>query len=547
MNKTFVALWLLLVTAIVAIAVLAFLWTAQRHQDARRRAVFLLQEQLEPYNRDVSRILADYELQLQRQLTLLDLTDIEAISFLRRFPLVDQVIVVDRESRMIYPRIQDIAMREQSLILDAHQVLADRSFLPNSVEQGFTQNNRNVSRAGGRSGYFQSNRLANNSSSSGWTTWYHQRSIILGYWWQRDSGDIAMIIVPRARWMADIIAELPSQGALGYDNKAKLGRCELVDSEGKVIYQWGGTSTTTEPIAAPDAELAVVEPLDAWRLRMFASPEGRQLAIHTANTLPMIFGVAGLSVALVLLGVMATINLQRAMRVASQRVSFVNHVSHELRTPLTNIRMYADMLYDQLQRDEELAGDSQYTPDMLTKLNVVRQESERLGRLISNVLSFARAGNKHSSEQIVEVDVEEIIDEVLQLFEPQLLASKFTVERQRGLVPKIRSDRSALMQILVNLVGNVEKYGASGKYLSVATRHVGDYVEICVQDHGPGIAPSLRDKIFQPFFRISDALHEPAGTGIGLTISRQLARQLGGDCELRQSSQGACFCVRIRG
>jgi signal transduction histidine kinase len=90
-------------------------------------------------------------------------------------------------------------------------------------------------------------------------------------------------------------------------------------------------------------------------------------------------------------------------------------------------------------------------------------------------------------------------------------------------------------------LSNAEKYAIEGKQVSIMT--VGDEasVEIRVRDRGRGIPPRMKDRIFQPFTRLSHRLEDPAGTGIGLTIVRDLARRHGGDCELLSSGEGAEF------
>ncbi len=86
-------------------------------------------------------------------------------------------------------------------------------------------------------------------------------------------------------------------------------------------------------------------------------------------------------------------------------------------------------------------------------------------------------------------------------------------------------DRSVVEQVLVNLIGNAEKYAASGKYLCVETKGDDRYFEILVSDRGPGIPTRMREQVFKPFVRMTDRLEDPAGTGIGLTIARELARR----------------------
>jgi signal transduction histidine kinase len=107
-------------------------------------------------------------------------------------------------------------------------------------------------------------------------------------------------------------------------------------------------------------------------------------------------------------------------------------------------------------------------------------------------------------------------------------------------------DTDAVEQIVGNLVSNVEKYGAGGKHLELTSRHRGEQVEITVADRGPGLPPRERQRIFEPFYRVNDALTGGVGgTGIGLAISRDLARLHGGDLQLEPSQAGASFRLTL--
>ena len=109
----------------------------------------------------------------------------------------------------------------------------------------------------------------------------------------------------------------------------------------------------------------------------------------------------------------------------------------------------------------------------------------------------------------------------------------------------VQFDIDALEQILVNLLSNVEKYAASGKLMELSTSQNGDRTTIEIADHGPGIAGDQREKIFQPFYRMSDRLEGAAGAGIGLSIARSLARLHGGDIDLLDTDSGATFRVEL--
>jgi signal transduction histidine kinase len=134
----------------------------------------------------------------------------------------------------------------------------------------------------------------------------------------------------------------------------------------------------------------------------------------------------------------------------------------------------------------------------------------------------------------------------LDRFRPALLAQGIEVFLAPGASRRAAVDADILEQILGNLLSNAEKYAAGGQRLDVTTRQTEGQAEVVVHDHGPGIPERERERIFDPFYRIGSALTEGvSGTGIGLTISRELARLHGGDLALVPSSEGACFRLTL--
>ena len=226
------------------------------------------------------------------------------------------------------------------------------------------------------------------------------------------------------------------------------------------------------------------------------------------------------------------------MREAVQRVSFVNQVSHELKTPLTNIRMYAELLERDSDEKNERLG---------RHIDVIVSESRRLSRLIGNVLTFSR-----KQRQTLEIHpkpgvVDDVVQSVLDHFRPALEAKRIELEFKRGASESVSFDSDALEQIVGNLIGNVEKYGAAGKYMELASQRRGDVVEITVADRGPGLPARERKRIFEPFYRVSSAHTDGVvGTGIGLSIARDLARLHGGDLRLDPTEIGARFRVTLQ-
>jgi len=366
-----------------------------------------------------------------------------------------------------------------------------------------------------------------------WHTWYRDRGLQLLLW--RRAGDaIQAAEVNRTRFMADLIAALPETDGLAPE--LAEGQVRLVDSAGRTLYQWGAAEPPEE--AAPTATMPVNEPLAAWRLEYYASGSLAGAALgggpwwSSAATLGLLaVGVLGLALYFYR-------EQAREMREAEQRVSFVNQVSHELKTPLTNIRMYAELLDEDVRAREDQRS-SRY-------LDVIVFESQRLSRLIGNVLSFGRSQRDALDLHPKPGVVDEVIGRVLEQFRPALESKKVQVEFQAGAGEEASFDPDALEQILGNLVGNVEKYAASGGLLRVGSSQDGGRIEITVEDEGPGLSAGEARRVFEPFYRVHNRLTEGvSGTGIGLAIARELARLHGGDLELAPSERGACFRLRM--
>ena len=179
--------------------------------------------------------------------------------------------------------------------------------------------------------------------------------------------------------------------------------------------------------------------------------------------------------------------------------------------------------------------------DQRRRARVIVSESQRLGRLIENVLAFARHQRGTLVTRPDSIDVDAAVRESVARFEPALGARSIEVRLDLGDPPRARADADAVDQIVTNLMSNVEKYAGGGE-VSISTRELEGRVLIAVEDHGPGISPAERVAIFEPFHRAGDSLTDgSSGTGIGLAIARELARAAGGELALADTPRGARF------
>ena len=271
----------------------------------------------------------------------------------------------------------------------------------------------------------------------------------------------------------------------------------------------------------------------------------------TVGILILVFGSAArdyvfgtLIVALVattVIGTAATLAvLYREARVAKLQSDFVNKVSHDLRTPLTSIRMFVETLQ---------MGRLQDDPARQTEaLGIIADEVARLSTLINRLLDWARMESGKRSYRFVACDVGSLVDEALSAFEPQLLnqAAEVTRDVPPGL-PRVRVDRSALVDALLNLLQNAHKYTGPDKKIAVTARAQGPTVEITVSDNGPGITGPDQKRIFDKFYRAKDPLDRTIeGSGLGLAMVKHIVKAHGGRVSVAsQPGHGAAFTVAL--
>ena len=366
--------------------------------------------------------------------------------------------------------------------------------------------------------------------ASGWHSWFWGDGLNLLYWRQPfPGGPVIGIEIERMVLLSDIIAALPTETGVG------SGRMVLADARNKPIFQWGDYEQGEGEL--PLAERGLGSPLEMWRLRYFSKDNPGSGPLNT-GTLTGLFGsLSAAGVALLGLAMYFYRENAREMRTAERKVSFVNQVSHELKTPLTNIRLYAELAGEKMGQDTD--------PDLKKCLGIVSEESNRLGRLIGNVLTLAKR-DRDTALRSTAADVDQVIQSTIEHFLPAFKKAGMEISIDLSCPGNCMLDPDSIEQILANLFSNAEKYASSGKWIRVSSRRHGQDIEIRVEDRGPGVASDLRDYVFEPFSRLSDKLTEAAsGTGIGLSIARDLARQHGGDLiiEDTKDGKGCCFVL----
>jgi signal transduction histidine kinase len=341
------------------------------------------------------------------------------------------------------------------------------------------------------------------------------------------------VVLDRIALISEMVAALPDSDFT--ESEEYISKTVLTDARGKILYQWGLYTPAEDE--HPAAVTALSQPLAAWRLKLFLDTgTGLSLMDRFGALLP---GVSAAVAAIVLLSVYYYRENRKVVRDALRKVSFVNQVSHELRTPLTNIRLYGELLRERLADRSADSGD-------IEQIDVVLSESRRLSRMITNVLTFSRSEKKGFEMNPGMTGVDEVIQRVVDSFALSLENSGIKVLLSRGAPEPIFTDGDFVEQILSNLVGNVEKYAATGGYLEIKSSQDGGATTVLVKDRGPGIPPRERNRVFEPFYRVSNRLTDGvSGAGIGLAVSKLLAKKIGGALTLEKSDSGALFKLEL--
>jgi PAS domain S-box-containing protein len=218
---------------------------------------------------------------------------------------------------------------------------------------------------------------------------------------------------------------------------------------------------------------------------------------------------------------------------------FLAAMSHDLRTPLNAIGGYADLVKDGLY--------GPVTEAQVTAMLRIRRAEEHLLTLINDILSYAKIEAGHLRIELTDVPLSEMLGELRMLVAPQVAAKGLACEFRPGAPDvTIRADRERATQILLNLLTNAMKFTTHGT-ITVEFEVTNGDVVIRVGDTGPGIAPDRLASIFDPFVQVV-RFGEPRreGVGLGLAISRELARAMGGDLTVvSELGRGSTFAVRL--
>lgn len=356
------------------------------------------------------------------------------------------------------------------------------------------------------------------SPKSGWFMSYDSNNPVLIYWVKKGEQLIGFQ-VSYIKFILDTIHFL--------DEQPLTTTITIFDND-QLIYDNGDYSLIEQQKQISSLRLSY--PLPSWQINYYAEDDDMSMLYLFGSGMILL-------TLLVLCGAVyyGYREYTRTLRLARQQVSFVGQVSHEFKTPLTNITLYTEMLKERL--DEEPQPIPHY-------LDVIASESQRLTRLVQNVLNFTKMPKTHFKT----IEINALIKQIYQTFQPVLSAKSMQLNfypLDRG--QELYTDSDRVTQIISNFLNNAEKYAVQGKQVDILIEREGEhYLKITVRDYANGIPNHLLNTIFKPFYRINDSLTEGvSGTGIGLTIAKQLADSLQGSIIVENKMPGIAFSLLL--
>lgn len=294
----------------------------------------------------------------------------------------------------------------------------------------------------------------------------------------------------------------------------------------KKLFTFGETNrTSTELMSTP-----LQAPLANITLTMYitrkSSPPGGGMILFLGITMLLVLGG----------GLICIYRLtQSQLALASKRQDFVSAVSHELKTPLTAIRMYAELLQNAWVANEEKR--QKY-------YNQIASETERLTRLIQNVLNLSKLDGNRWNVQLRKDRPKAVLDDFIATYSKNVEKQGFELTVSSDTDVKditILMDRDAIMQILMNLVDNSLKFSKNADYkmINIELRLKDTDLYLAIRDYGPGIPQSEMTRVFQEFYRVENEMtRKTSGTGIGLSMVKKLCTLTNMKIELENANPG---------
>ena len=527
------ALLLLLPTLAIS-GVLARLLAHERERQ-ERAGLLVAEEQARSVAGQILVALDSFQADIMRQLTALP--PAASINRLRtwekRDPMIRNGFVIASDNTVLLPAVTNGLTSEESNFLQRYAPLfsGHASWTPPPSDAAPATASSRVLMQQSLQQSAVSQRFSEEAPpplESGWLPWFAGHNLCLLAWVRRPTGIRCGVEIEMSSLLARLTPTFPKQAPPGQT-------LVLLDGQGAVLYSLGAVEFT--PDLPRLAAISLAPALPHWQVVVTgagATDTGRRLFFLLASLL------CGILILTILGGGWLLLRDARRSQIeARTRSTFVAHVSHELKTPLTTIRMYADLLHEGRAKDET---------KRVHYLEVIVQETQRLTRLINNVLDFSRIEQGRKTYRTETLDLAAETRRIVDAQTDRLRAAGLAVECEGADVPcPALTDRDAFEQALLNVLDNAAKYAAAGKRLLVRVERDLKVSRVCVCDWGTGVPADHRNRLFEAFHRADDSLtaRQP-GCGLGLSISRRLLRDQGGDLSYASSENGgACFVLTV--
>jgi len=351
-------------------------------------------------------------------------------------------------------------------------------------------------------------------------------------------GRLIAYFIDADRMEAFIKARLPAEEAGGI--ALRLDNDDSVAPFSGTVERWMKEAVSSDNTAGTQGTVIAARhlraPFERFSLEVRGPPPGRTTVV-VYIVLMAVFYVA------LITGVVITSRLiWEETRLSRLKTDFVSHVSHELRTPLTSIRMFIETLR---------LGRAESREEQEECLELLSKETERLSDMIERVLGYARLKSGRRIFDIKPTDVDALLDDALSAFRAQTLGSdskklELIREVEAGL-PSVAADRDALIEALVNLLGNAFKYTGPDKRIRLFARRHRKRVVIGVEDNGPGLPKSELRRVFDRFYQGGALLSRTVqGSGLGLAITRAIVEgQRGRVWAESELGHGSTFFIEL--
>ena len=261
-------------------------------------------------------------------------------------------------------------------------------------------------------------------------------------------------------------------------------------------------------------------PLRGLKLTIAVAPGGIASPLLVAHSRTRLWNLGALIAATILVLALAVSSTRREVLLARARSDFIAGVSHDLRMPLAQILIASETLTLRRERNDA---------ERVTLASSIVREARRLTVLVDNVLLFSQSGAVDLTPVMRPVSVGALFEEVVDAVGLAVVDAGQTIDISPGPAATVIADKRLVRQALVNFVDNALKYGARGQRIRLGAESAGATIRLTVEDEGPGIPLTERERLFEPYARLAqDQVSERTGTGLGLAVVRQIADACGG-------------------